>query len=143
MKRKFESDEQKRKKTSTKTRILVIISTIIIVSLTYNIIFPMTLIGMIWDYDIQSQLDYQNQDGIEKNADEVRFRLTYQNNDETDMRVERAINVFINSFGHPENHYIVEKTENTTLIEFTWKTYYEKSLLEQREIQLKEFYDEN
>jgi transposase len=87
-------------------------------------------------------LEYQNQDGIEKNADEVRFRLTYENNDETDIRVERAVNVYLNLF-EGQTTYIVEKTENQTRIEFTWKTYYEKSLLEQREIQLKEFYDEN
>ncbi len=142
MKRKFENDEQKRKKTNTKTRIIIIIGTIIIVSLVYNIIFPTMLIGMIWDYDIRSQLEFQNRDGIEKNADVVKFRLTYENNDETDMRVERAVNVYLNLF-EGQNTYIVEKTENQTRIEFTWKTYYEKSLLEQREIQLEEFYDGN
>ncbi|MCP6727155.1 MAG: hypothetical protein KJI69_03965 [Patescibacteria group bacterium] len=142
MKRKFENNEQKRKKTNTKTRIIIIIGTIIIVSLVYNIIFPTMLIGMIWDYDIRSQLEFQNRDGIEKNADVVKFRLTYENNDETDMRVERAVNVYLNLF-EGQNTYIVEKTENQTRIEFTWKTYYEKSLLEQREIQLEEFYDGN
>ncbi len=119
--KKFETEEQKRKKTDIKTSVIIIIATIFIVSVVYNIIFPMTLIGMIWDYDIRSQLEYQNQDGIEKNADEVRFRLTYENNDETDLRVERAVNVYINLFNNPENSYIIEKTENVTLVEFTWQ----------------------
>ena len=136
MKRKFESDEQKRKKTNSKTGIIVIISTI------NNIIFPMTLIGMIWDYDIKSQLEFQNRDAIEKSADVVKFRLTYENNDETDLRVERAINVYINLFDNPANTWMLEKLNdsNVTTLEFTWKTYYEKSLLEQRKIQLEESY---
>jgi len=140
--KKFKSEEQKEKEFKRKTGIIIIIATIVIVSLVYNLIFPTMLIGMIWDYDIKSQLEFQNRDAIEKNADMVRFRLTYDNNDETDLRVERAVNVYLNLFVG-QNTYIVEKTENQTRIEFTWQTYYEKSLLEQRKIQLEEFYDEN
>jgi flagellar basal body-associated protein FliL len=121
--KKFKSDEQKEKEFKRRTGIVIVIATIIIVSLVYNVIFPMMLIGMIWDYDIRSQLQYQNQDGVEKNADVVKFRLTYENNDETDLRVERAINVYINLFD-PESQWIVEKTENTTLLEFSWNTDY-------------------
>ena len=140
--KKFESEEQKRNKSNRKTGIIIIIATIIIVSLVYNIIFPTMLIGMIWDYDIKSQLEFQNRDGIEKNADVVKFRLTYENSDETEMRVERAVNVYLNLFVG-QNTFIVEKLENVTTIEFTWQTNYEKTLLEQRKIQLEEFYDGN
>jgi len=141
--KKFKSDEQREKEFKRRTGIVIVIATIIIVSLVYNVIFPTMLIGMIWDYDIRSQLQYQNQDGIEKNADVVKFRLTYENNDETDLRVERAINVYKELFNNPENTYQSTKFENVTTLEFSWQTYYEKSLLEQREIQLEEFYDGN
>lgn len=141
--KKFKSEEQERKESNRRTGIVIIIATIIIVSLVYNIIFPTMLIGMIWDYDIKSQLEFQNRDGIEKSADVVKFRLTYENNDETDLRIVRAVNVYNEIFDDPENTFKITKLENTTLIEFTWKTYYEKSLLEQREIQLEEFYDGN
>lgn len=142
--KKFKTEDQERKESRRKTGIVIIIATIIIVSLVYNIIFPETLIGIIWDYDIRSQLEFQNQDAIEKNADVVRFRLTYENNDETDLRVERAINVYINLFENPENTWVLEKLKNSnvTTLEFTWKTYYEKSLLEKRETQLESFYDD-
>ncbi len=141
--KKFKSEDQEKKASNRKTRIIIIIASIIIVSLVYNIIFPTMLIGMIWDYDIKSQLEFQNQDGIEKSADIVKFRLTYDNNDETDLRIERAISVYNEVFDDSENTFKITKFENTTLIEFTWKTFYEKSLLEKREIQLEEFYDGN
>jgi len=140
--KKFKSEDQKEKEFKRRTRIIIVISTIIIVSLVYNIIFPTMLIGMIWDYDIRSQLEFQNRDGIDKSADVVKFRLTYENNDETDLRVERAINVYKEVFD-ANSTFKITKLENTTLLEFTWKTYYEESLLEQRKIQLEEFYDEN
>ena len=126
--KKFKSEEQKEKEFKKRTGIIIIIATIIIVSLVYNVIFPTMLIGMIWDYDIKSQLEFQNRDAIEKNADVVRFRLTYENNDETDLRVERAINVYINHFENPENTWILEKLNNAnvTTLEFTWQTDYGK-----------------
>jgi len=52
---------------------------------------------------------------------------------------------FMKKFGFDDNHHTIEKlnTENFTTVQFTWQTYYEKSLLEKRKIQLEEFYDGN
>ena len=138
-------EERKRKKSNKKIYFSLSFLIMFVALFGMTFIDPELMIGWIWDYDIKSQLEFQNRDGIEKNADVVKFRLTYENNDDTDLRVERAINVYINLFDNPENTWIVEKLNdsNVTTLEFTWKTYYEKSLLEQRKIQLEEFYDGN
>lgn len=137
--------EKERKKSNKKIYFSLSFLIMFVALFGMTFIDPELMIGWIWDYDIKSQLEFQNRDGIEKNADVVKFRLTYENNDDTDLRVERAINVYINLFDNPENTWIVEKLKNSnvTTLEFTWKTYYEKSLLEQRKIQLEEFYDGN
>lgn len=135
-------DRKESKHSNSKLIVATITFTIIVGALLIAIISPISLIGYIWDWDIDQQLDNANKLAIQNSIDEMSLRLTYETGEENDLRVQRAVDVFHNKFGI-ENTYEIERLEDKTIIVFTWETYYEKSLLEQREIQLEEFYDGN
>ena len=137
------SEYKKEKEKSNKGIIIEgIFASVFAILAIISLVHPILLIGEIWDWDIRNQLLKVNDMAIENSQEEIKFRLTYDNKDDTEIRIERAINVYLNLF-EGQNTYIVQKTQDQTVIEFSWKTYYEKSLLEKRKIQLEEFYDGN
>jgi len=133
-------EERERKKSNKKIYFSLSFLVMFVALFGMTFVDPELMIGWIWDWDIRNQLEKVNDMAIENSQEEIKFRLTYDNKDDTEIRIERAINVYLNLF-EDQNTYIVEKTQDQTVIEFSWKTYYEKSLLEQRKIQLEEFYD--
>jgi len=138
-------EERERKKTNKKIYFSLSFLVMFVALFGMTFVDPELMIGWIWDWDIDNQLEETNRLAVERSLDEISLRLTYDNNDSTDMRIERALNVFYEKFGFDDNHHTIEKlnTENFTTVQFTWQTYYEKSLLEKRKIQLEEFYDGN
>lgn len=115
------SDEYEEKPKSNKGVIITgIIASIIIIIAVISLIAPVEIIGIIWDWDIETQLKNQNAKSLELDRDKSYYRLIYDNNESTDMRIERAVKVYEKMFADPENTHDIIKTENTTLLEFIW-----------------------
>jgi len=119
-----EEDEEHRSHRSI--YLCFIILAIIVTVFAISLIDPVLLIGGIWDWDIQDQLLKANNNalqglGNEKESTMVYYRFIYEKNPDTEIRIERAIKVFEDTFDHPDNHFEVKRFENSTLLEFTWK----------------------
>ena len=104
----------------------VIFILLILLSLTFT--HPVMMLAPFWDHDVREQLLEMNRRGIEialLNQDipentQMYFRLIYENNDDTDIRIQRAIDVYYELFTHSNNSHEVVYLENQTLLEFTW-----------------------
>ncbi len=134
----FDSEE-KSNKISNRSVIGSVIGLAIGISVLVIIfVNPILIIGHIWDFDIEQQLLQANNQGLEINPDltltlndeiqeirQVKMRFayenTYNNPDEVEIRVDRAIAVFENLFSDPDKSWIKEVTDDTTTIQFIWK----------------------
>lgn len=115
-------EEKEEKPKSNRGLILaIIIMTPIFIALIVGIVNPLLYIEKIWDWDIQQQLE-----DAEKNVpedSEIKMRFTYKNNPESEIRVQRAIGIFLNTMydpQDPEHNYTMMKTDEQIIVQFTW-----------------------
>lgn len=123
--------EHNKKRDKESHKGIYIFSVIIVIllglfSLTFT--HPVMLLAPFWDSDIEQHLTRANQNAFETAfemdfpLDEtmVYYRLIYDNNSDTDVRIQRAIMVYERMFDHPDNFYEIKYEDNQTLLEFTW-----------------------
>ena len=86
------------------------------------------MLGWLWDYDIEQQLISTNNEVLksiiaepDKQINEIRMRFTYENNEMSDIRVDRAITVYKETFDNPENMYQISYEDKTTVVVFIWE----------------------
>jgi len=86
------------------------------------------MLGWLWDYDIELQLISTNNEVLksviaepDKQINEIRMRFTYENNEMSDIRVDRAIAVYKETFDNPENMYQITYEDKTTVVVFIWE----------------------
>lgn len=86
------------------------------------------MLGWLWDYDIEQQLISTNNEVLksiiaepDKQINEIRMRFTYENNEMSDIRVDRAIAVYKEIFDSPENMYQITYEDKTTVVVFIWE----------------------
>ena len=137
------SKEEREDKGPSKKSIYIFLG-IILVALT---LFVLTftdegvnlMLGWIWDYDIEIQLLNANKLALEKpedvviiedgngipvplgRPDVIKMRFTYDNNEMTETRINRSVEIFHTMFPDPENVHLIEYGEETSFVEFTWK----------------------
>lgn len=128
------NEERERKKSRKKIYFSLSFLVMFVVLFGMTFIDPELMIGWIWDYDIEKQLVYANNQGLEYDPDvtitlngevqdikKVKMRFTYENNDSTEMRVARAMELFDNLFSDPDKQSEIIRTEQTTIVQFTWQ----------------------
>ena len=121
--------KEKEEKQKSNRGIIVsgILVSVFVVLAVISVLNPLMLIGIIWDHDIEKQLLGANDQqymynqvaeiGSEGNWENepVKFQLTYYNSDETQIRVQRAIDVFEKLFSDPDKTSEVIKIDDTTV----------------------------
>ncbi len=113
-------DKEQEKKDNRNIWIATICFSIIMGFFLVAIITPITLIGWIWDWDIEQQLTKVNNEALQNDLETITFRLTYKEIPETDMRIERAVETYENFFKNPNNSHRIYEGEDGKILELTW-----------------------
>lgn len=117
----YNEREEDRRRSNKSLIVVGVMLSISAVLLIISFIDPVLLIGFIWDWDIQNQISDANDRAVKNNQETVSFRITYDNNDSTEIRIERAIQVFNEFFSENEKSSEVVRNEDTTQLILRWQ----------------------
>ena len=130
----MDNNEEEKPKISKKIFIPLVILVIFGTYFGVSVVNPSLAIGWLWDMDIKQQLISANKiglshdppikievDGQPQELTLVKMRFVYANNDMTEERVQRAVEIFQELFTDPDNYHEIKHEDDTTIIEFSWK----------------------
>lgn len=112
--------EKEKPESNIQRNIMIGAGSIIIIFLLVNIVYPIHLIGIIWDWDIKNQLINVNSEAKASDLKTITLRLTYENNADTEIRIEMAIETYQQMYRNENNTHAVYKGDNGTILELSW-----------------------